>query len=207
MLRNFLPKEYNFYDYFENHIKLCIEVSNEFLLLSDDFSRFEESNIKIKKLEKEMDTITHQCTDALLHTFITPFERTDIHRLIKRMDDIADGINSTMLKMKLYNISDFKPDAKPLVKLIHKSVLELDVAIHLLRNIKNPDDIKTNCYNIRKYEKEADEIYRNSIAKLFETTDVIDLIKWKEIYERLEKIMGKTEEVAGIILRIVIESA
>jgi predicted phosphate transport protein (TIGR00153 family) len=207
MFKSLLPKEYNFYDYFDNHITLCTEASKEFVELSGNFSKFDESAKKIKSLERQMDAITQQCTEALLYTFITPFERTDIHRLINKMDDIADGINSSLSRMKLYNLGSFKPEVKPMAELIHKSVLELNQAIHSLRNVKNPESIKVNCNNVRQFEKEADEIYRTSIAKLFETTDVIELIKWKEIFDRLEKIMDKTEDVAGIILRIVIESA
>ena len=109
--------------------------------------------------------------------------------------------------MKLYKLDGFKPEVKPMAELIFKSVSELNIAIHALRNIKNPDSIKESCRTIRKFEKEADDIYRKSIAQLFETTDVIEIIKWKEIFDRLEKVMDKTEDVAGIILRIVIESA
>lgn len=207
MFKSLLPKEYNFYDYFDQHISLCAEAAKEFVDLTKDFSKFDESSIKIKNLERQMDDITQKCTESLLHTFITPFERTDIHRLIKRMDDIADGINGSLSRMKLYNLIDFKPEVKPMAELIYKSVLELSQAIHSLRDLKNPDSIKDNCQKVRQLEKEADEIYRSSIALLFVSTDVIEIIKWKEIFDRLEKIMDKTEDVAGIILRIVIESA
>ncbi len=207
MFKRLLPKEYNFFDYFDNHIDLCTEAAQKFVEITDDFSRFDELAKEIKNLERRMDEITQKCTESLLLTFITPFERTDIHLLIKRMDDIADGIHGSLSRMKLYKLDGFKPEVKPMAELIFKSVSELNIAIHALRNIKNPDSIKESCRTIRKFEKEADDIYRKSIAQLFETTDVIEIIKWKEIFDRLEKVMDKTEDVAGIILRIVIESA
>jgi predicted phosphate transport protein (TIGR00153 family) len=207
MFKSLLPKEYNFYNFFEQHITLCVEAAEEFVELADNFEKFDESQKKIKSLERKMDEITQNCTDSLLHTFITPFERTDIHRLIKRMDDIADGINGSVSRMNLYKLNELKPEVKPMAELIYKSTKELKEAIYALRDLKDPDLIKNYCSNVRKLEKEADVIYRQSIALLFESKDVIEIIKWKEIFDRLEKIMDKTEDVAGIILRIVIESA
>jgi len=207
MFKSLLPKEYNFYNFFEQHITLCVEAAEEFVELADNFEKFDESQKKIKSLERKMDEITQNCTDSLLHTFITPFERTDIHRLIKRMDDIADGINGSVSRMNLYKLNELKPEVKPMAELIYKSTKELKEAIYALRDLKDPDLIKNYCSNVRKLEKEADVIYRQSIALLFESKDVIAIIKWKEIFDRLEKIMDKTEDVAGIILRIVIESA
>lgn len=207
MFKRLIPKEFNFYDYFDNHIDLCTEVAKHFVELTDDFSKFDELSKEIKSLERQMDEITQKCVEYLLHTFITPFERTEIHRLIKKMDDIADGINGATSRMKLYKLTEFKPEIKPMAELIYKSVIELNYAIHSLRKLKEPDSIKNNCIAIRQFEKEADTIYRKSIAELFDSTDVIEIIKWKEIFDRLEKVMDKTEDVAGIILRIVIESA
>lgn len=206
MFKSLLPKEYSFYDYFNEHINLCTEATNAFLMLTTDSSKFNETRDYVIWLEKRMDEITHTCTESLINTFITPFERTDIHRLINKMDDIADGINGVLSRMSLYKLYEFKKEIIPLVELIQKSVSELNKAIHGLKHIKDPQIIRNHCENVRKYEKEADDIFRNSLANLFDSSDVIEIIKWKEIYERLEKVMDRTEEVSSILVRIVIES-
>jgi uncharacterized protein Yka (UPF0111/DUF47 family) len=207
MFKSILPKEYSFFNYFEQHIELCTQSAYQLVQITEDFSKFKDASEKIKKLTVEMDAITHKCVEALLVTFITPFERTDIHRLIKRIDDIADGINSAVSRIRLYHIYELKPEVKPIAVIIHKSVQILAICLKELRSMKNAEKIKINCDEIRKLENECDEIFKDSLAKLFESGDAIELIKWKEILERFEKVVDKCELSANIIESIVIASA
>ncbi|HRP03056.1 MAG TPA: DUF47 family protein [Candidatus Kapabacteria bacterium] len=207
MFKGLLPKEYSFYEYFESHSSLCKEAAAELVELTKNFSKLDESSKKIKNLEKRMDEITLKCTEDLLQTFITPIERTDIHQLIEKLDDIADGINATVSRIKLYQIESLKPEAVILSELIYESVCVVNDLVYLIRDMKNADKIKAKCAAIRKIEKESDEVYKSAIVKLFESKDVIDIIKWKEIYDRFEKVVDRTQQVGGIVESIVITAA
>lgn len=207
MFRNLLPKEHSFYEFFESHTKLCKEAAAEFYHLTQNYQDLEKSSKKIKSLERQMDDITLKCTEALLQTFITPFERSDIHKLIQKLDDIGDGINAVVSRFDLYNIKVLKPEVIKLAELIYQSVSEVDSVIHLIRNMKNADMIKNKCDLIRKLEKDTDEVYKESVRALFDTGVVMDVIKWKEIYDRLEKVVDRTQQVSNIIESIIITAA
>jgi len=207
MFRGILPKEFQFFDYFERHIELAIIVSNELLLLSTGKVGLTESIEKIKYLENEMDKIIHKCTEALHKTFITPIERTDIHNLIKRLDDIPDSIYSAVSRISLYGIETIRPEVGEIANILVKATTQIQSALKGLRNLKNIQYIKDKCLAIRQLENEGDEQFRAALSGLFKEADAVLIIKWKEIYERLEKAVDRCEDVANIIEGIVIASA
>jgi predicted phosphate transport protein (TIGR00153 family) len=164
--------------------------------------------LRIKDLEREADLITRNCMDALHRTFITPIDRADIHKLIQRLDDIVDSVESTASRMVLYEITDRPDDARALTAVLVRAAEEITLALPGLRNMKNADEIKKHCVALYELENEGDNIMRNALAKLFrEEKDPIALIKWKELYERLEKATDRCEAVASIIQSIVIEAS
>ena len=207
MFRGILPREYAFFDYFDELIKTDREISSLFLSMMNSNGNRVELSRQIQDLEKQSDRITHTCTDLLHNTFITPIERNDIFTLIKRLDNIADHINAAAFRIASYGITEIRPEAEEFSKIILACVEELVVAIQGLRKIKNTHEIRNCCKKIHDLENQADDVLRNGVHRLFKEGEVMTLIKWKEIFERLEKAVDKCEDVASTIEGILIENS
>lgn len=207
MLRFFLPKNGSFFEYFENHISLTIEACNELLILSSKGKDSLECSKKIKEIEHKTDSIAHSCIDALHKTFITPFDRADIHRLIKRLDDIIDSIDAATLRITLYEIKEIRSEVKEIAEILIRATSEIEKALKNMRNMKNAKLIEENCRAIYQAENDGDQTLRRALLRLFkDEKDPIMVIKWKEIFETLEKASDRCEDVANIIQGIVIEA-
>jgi len=181
--------------------------------LSKDYDNLETYANKTRKLEKKLDEITLKCIESLIVTFITPFERTEIHKLIKRLDDIADGINGTVQRLILYKIKSIKkiknirPEFLKVAEIILKQTMTLQDAVKALRETKKVDFIKGKCEIVRILEKDADDIFKVFYVEIFELDDCKDIIKWKEIFERLESIPDRCEITANLIETISISAS
>jgi uncharacterized protein len=209
MFKRFLPKEHGFFDYFEQHSRLSIEACNELNEIALNPATLIERVNRIKEIEHAADDIARKCIDAIHRTFITPIDRADIHRLIRRLDDIVDSVDSASSRMMLYDITELRIELKQFTEVLIKATSEVNVAIHNLRNLSKGDEaIQQCCRAVYEAEKEGDQILRASLARLFrEESDPVLLIKWKDIFERLEIATDRCEEVANIIQGIVIEAS
>jgi hypothetical protein len=206
MLKNLLPKEYSFFDFFEDHAQRTILTCRELLELTSGRGDMNEHVTRIKDLEHGADRITTQCIEALQKTFITPIERTDIHQLIKRLDDIVDIINAASYRIQLYGLSDMRPEARELAHILVLSAVEIEGALKALRNLKHVGRIKERCQAIYDLEGQGDEVLRSALARLIKDDQPMVFIKWKEIFERLEKAINRCKDVADLIEEIVIAS-
>lgn len=208
MLRKLMPRETNFFDYFERHAATTVQGCRELLDLATTGGDFEARARRIKDLEHEADSITHDCMEALHKTFITPIDRDSIHTLISRMDDIMDFVDTVSDQCVLYNIERMTPDARELAEVLMESTLQLEGAVKGLRDMKNASAISERCIDVNRLENRGDEILRKAVARLFdEEKDPISIIKWKEIYENLETATDRCEDVANILEGIVLENA
>lgn len=208
MFRGILPKETSFFDCFEQISVLAIECCHELLALTAGSGDIAAHVNRIKEIEKDADKITHKCTDALHSTFITPMDRSHIHSLIKRLDDIIDSVDSTTARMLLYELTEMRPEARQLAEVLVKATTEIAEAVKLLRNLKHPEGINEHLLRVYKLENEGDAILRSALSRIFkEETDAVKVIKWKEIFERLERATDRCEAVASIIHGIVIEAS
>ena len=209
MFKRLLPRETSFFDFFEQHSKLSIEASKELNAIALNPAELAVRAARIKEIEHEADQITHHCIDALHRTFITPIDRGDIHRLIRRLDDIVDCVDSATQRMMLYEIAHIRPEFQKFTEVLMKATSGIDGAIHSLRDLKHGEKtIEKWCTAIYSAEKESDDILRAALAKLFnEEKEAILVLKWKGIFERLEKAADRCEEVANIVEGIVIEAS
>ncbi len=208
MLRKLMPRETNFFDYFERHAATTVQGCRELLDLATTGGDFEARAKRIKDLEHEADSITHDCMEALHKTYITPIDRDSIHILISRMDDIMDFVDTVSDQCVLYNIERMTPDARELAEVLVESTLQLEGAVRGLRDMKNASAISERCIDVNRLENRGDEILRKAVARLFdEEKDPISIIKWKEIYENLETATDRCEDVANILEGIVLENA
>jgi len=173
----------------------------------DNFADPQESQRRIKDVEHKGDAITHSIIQKLNKTFITPLDREDIYSLASKLDDILDLIDASAQRFIMYNVDHATPEAKSLAFLILQGCQAVDKAVGKLGNKAN-EQIFECCVEINAIENEADRVSREAISRLFdEEKDPIALLKWKEIYETLEKATDKCEDAANILESVVVKNA
>jgi uncharacterized protein Yka (UPF0111/DUF47 family) len=208
MLRRFLPREDDFFGLFERHVALTVEGAREMQRLVQGGQNVRVLAARIKEIEHETDVITHACVERLHKTFITPFDRDDIHHLITRMDDVMDYIEAAAVSVMLYELVDMTAPARELADVLVRSTEAVAIAVGGLRAVKHSEIILKACIEVNRLENEGDEILRNALAGLFrEAKDPLLVLKWKEVYEALENATDRCEDVANIIEGVVLEHA
>ncbi len=208
MFGRLIPREGKFFDLFNQSSNLLVEAALEFRKLLDDIPHLESRTRAIKDIEHKADDVTHKTIELLHKTFITPLDREDIHSLICKLDDIVDFLEAASQRIFLYGITEIPTEAKNLADVCIQSVELVKKAVHGLADLKNSDQIIKNCVEINRLENEADSILRAAMAKLFkEEPDTRQLIKIKEIYELLETVTDRCEDVANLLEGIVLEYA
>ena len=207
MLKKLMPRETSFFEFFERHAAATVRGCRELLDLANTGSDFEARARRIKDIEHEADSITHDCVEALHRTFITPIDRDQIHLLISRMDDIMDYVETVSDQCVLYNIDHMTPAAQELAAVLLESTGHIEGAVKGLRDMKHAEKISEHCIEVNRLENQGDALLRKAVARLFdEEKDPVAIIKWKEIYENLEIATDRCEDVANIIEGIVLEN-
>ena len=208
MFGRLMPTEGKFFEYFIQHGELCVKGGKEMVALMTNFDDLEHRVHAIESIEKQADKITYAALDLLHKTFITPLDRDDIHKLITRMDDILDLMEDAAQTISLYDIKSITPEAKRLAELCQSCCEKVLAAVSLLHNMKNAREILNICSEIDKLESDADHVMRAAMSKLFrDEPDVRTLIKLKAIYEILETVTDRCEDVANIVEGIIVENA
>jgi predicted phosphate transport protein (TIGR00153 family) len=208
MLRWLLPRDEDFFGLFERHAALTVEGAREMQRLVQGGQNIRTRAARIKEIEHETDVITHACVERLHKTFITPFDRDDIHRLITRMDDVMDYIESAAFAVMLYELVEMTDPARELADVLVRSTEPVAVAVAGLKNVKQSQAILDACIEVNRLEKKGDEILRGALADLFrEAKDPLLVLKWKEVYEALENATDRCEDVANVIEGVVLEHA
>jgi predicted phosphate transport protein (TIGR00153 family) len=203
-----MPTEGKFFDLFIQHAELCVKGASEMVELMTNFNDLERRVHAIESIEKQADKVTHETLESLHKTFITPLDRDDIHQLITRMDDILDLMEDVAQTISLYDIKAITPEAKRLAELCLSCTERVKAAVEMLHNMDNARKILTICEEIDRFESEADHVMRAAMSKLFrDEPDVRTLIKLKAIYELLETVTDRCEDVANIIEGIIVENA
>ncbi len=203
-----MPNEGKFFELFVQHAELCVKGAKEMVALMTNFDDLENRVHAIEGLEKQADKVTHDTIELLHKTFITPIDRDDIHQLITRMDDILDLLEDAAQTISLYDIKAITVEARRLAELCLACAEKVKAAVSLLHNMDNSRQILTICAEIDRLESDADHVMRAAMSKLFrDEPDVRNLIKLKAIYEILETVTDRCEDVANIIEGILVENA
>lgn len=201
-----IPREGKFFDLFADmaeNLKNGARMSRD---LFDDYRDVSSVVQKIKAIEHKGDDITHAVFIKLSQSFVTPFDREDIHLLASSMDDVLDLIHAAADRLVLYKITDPPSACTDLATIILRQSEELAEAIQLLE--KSPAKLLEHCVEVNRLENEADSISRHAIAHLFESEqNPIRLIKIKEVLEVLESATDKAEDVANVLETVVLKSA
>jgi uncharacterized protein len=208
MFGRLMPKEGRFFDLFNQHATHIIDGTRELIALMENVTGGQKHIYNIESCEKRGDRIAHEVIELLHKTFITPLDRDEIHLLITRMDDILDLTEDVAQSVYLYDLQAITPEAKKLAEICVACGEKVKEAIALLPSMENATKIRAVCTEIDKLESDADHVMRAAMAKLFrDEPDVRQVIKLKAIYELLESITDRCEDVANIIEGIVVENA
>jgi len=210
LLKYFVPKEKKFYAMFNKAAENSVEAASEMVQLFKSTSLDESSavRIRIRQLEKQGDDITNNLFDELNRTFITPFDREDIHELTSKIDDVVDLIYSLSGKVEFYKFNSFSANMMEMAVLIHKGSLHMQNAITGLEHSRNAPKCLKACKDLRRMESQVDEFYHKAISDLFEKEkDAIELIKQKEILQNIDKIINRMEDVSDVVKTIIVKYA
>nr|WP_121271987.1 DUF47 family protein [Pedobacter schmidteae] len=206
----FSPKDKLFQPLFEQAGNNLVSISEALVhaVHTPDQSQRKEHVKVIEKLEQSGDDITHAIFLGLGKTFITPFDREDIHALVSALDDIADHIYAAGMNMDLYNIKTINKAMISLAELLLEMCTDLNRAIRELRTFKNSDLIAEVCLRINAGESRADQICNTELADLFDNElDAIELIKQKEVLQMMEMASDKCDDAANVLEAILIKNA
>jgi len=195
-----------FFDLFEQHAERTREAAALLNGMVRDGLDPEKQAALVKRTEHAGDEITHAVIERLHQTFITPIDRSDIHELISRMDDVLDLIEASAERIWLYGIRTMENDARELADVLEKSVIEMGAAVRCLRDLRDRPGLLAHCTEINRLENVGDQLLRQAVARLFRGgSDPIHVIKWKEIYDYLENAVDRCEDVANVIQGVALE--
>ncbi|MFY9583488.1 MAG: DUF47 family protein [Candidatus Acidiferrales bacterium] len=205
LLSRFLPREQSFFDMF---VELAENIHAGAQALAEMLTNYTDVAAKaghIKDLEHIGDEITHALLTRLNQTFITPFDREDIHELSSKIDDVLDLVDAAASRLVIYRVDRVRPGVADLARILAAAAGQVAAAVRVLAK---HDHILSFCIEINRLENESDRLCRTLIAQLFdEEKDPVQIIKWKEIIEVIETAVDKCEDVANVIETVTLKSA
>ena len=207
-MRWFLPKNDDFLNLFDQASENIVTGVAMFRDLVADGSNLKTKVESLKEIEHEGDRITHRTLAKLNTSFITPFDREDIHALITRMDDILDAVDAAAHRLLIYRITDVPERVATLGSLLVTQAAEVRKAVVALHDRKRHKEALAACVEINRLENEADAVHREALGELFNNgLEPVLLIKLKELYTILEEATDRCEDVANVIESIIIKSS
>jgi hypothetical protein len=205
-----MPREARFFALFNRHAQCIVDGADSIVRLVGGYSDQKlraELIQQIGDIERSADKVTYETVSLLHSTFITPFDRNDIHRLISKMDDILDLMQDAAESMHLFDIQVLPPASQAMAELLATCARKVQEAVGLLSSMDNASRALALCQEIDALESDADKVSRDGISKLFrEEQDVRQLIKHKNVYEYLENAIDKCQDVANVIESVVVEN-
>jgi uncharacterized protein len=205
LLTKILPREKTFFAMFNQQAENVNAGVGALVEMLDNFENPAMGADKVESYEHIGDTITHGIMTRLNQTFITPFDREDIHELASAIDDVLDLVDAVATRLVMYRVKKIRPGVVDLAKSVHEATAQIVAAVRVL---EKEDHILDHCIEINRLENQADRQCRDLIATLFDTEkDPIQIIKWKEIIETLEFAADKCEDVANVIEGVTLKNA
>ena len=188
----------------DNLAKKSVQISEELVIMLTDL-KINECHKKIHTIETEADQLVRDIFGELNRTFITPLDREDMQRVASKIDDTIDHIDGIAARLQSYKITTAPPYALDMANELVKATKEVELMTAKLRNIKNPSSMIEHCRNTSAIEHKVDDLYSEAITKLFESNDAIEIIKLKDIYEKMESASDRCVDVADVVEDIVLK--
>ena len=203
-----LPREEKFFDLFDEFTAILTRAADLFLDLVENFDQLKDRTAKLRWEEHAGDEVIERIIKALDRTFITPFDREDIHTLATSLDDILDNIEETGHRLEAFRIGKPTEAAVSLVRIVRECCIHIEAALKLCRTMKKVEEIQRHLREISQLENKADQIYRETDSRLFaDPPELLELIKWRELYGWLEETVDACKDVANTISEIVIKGS
>lgn len=202
-----IPRDTVFFDLFNQSAAVLHVTARTYLELLRDISKREEYIRRIRQAEHDNDEIVHKTLARLDSTFITPFDREDIHMLMKNMDDVIDEIDAAAKRLNIFKIVHINDWLIKQAELLVRATAHLVEAVQRLRNLKKPNGLQQTLVEIHMIENEGDENNHIALAELFANgADPLTVMKWKELYDLTERAIDNCEDTANIIEAIVLKN-
>jgi uncharacterized protein Yka (UPF0111/DUF47 family) len=203
-----IPRDQHFFELFA---ELARRITASSRLLHELFSepgRLREYEGRIKAVEHEADVLVLQVNKRLDASFVTPIDREDIHLLANRLDNVVDLIDGTARRAVMFRVTETRPPALALARVL---VLAAEVIEQQVANIRQPPVVSKHGERIKQLEEEGDTLYQQAVGELFDAhaghPDPIEVIKWKELYDKLEEAMDECEDVSNVLESIALKNS
>lgn len=220
---NLFPKDKKFFVLFNELAKVLVNISAEFIEFLNQYSENYTSTSKgtgdlmacslkltrIMELDKEGEHLAADLRKELFSTFVTPLDREDIHGMTKILNSIIEHVTGVARRFDMYNITNVRPQAIELSLILQSCVKQVEYLINHMDNLSSLDKIRSAITELEKLEKEGDRIYRNAIKEMFYAgdQDPLEVMKWKDVYERLENAIDKCNSSGSIIMGMILKYA
>jgi predicted phosphate transport protein (TIGR00153 family) len=200
-----VPQKREFFDLYNRSAANAVAIAQALIELLEGFPVGADAKVRqIKELEHEGDRLTHEVVDLLNRTFVTPFDRDDMYRLVRALDDICDNVDDAAEKITGYGVREIRSHAIEQARVIHRSAGKLREAIAQLEGFK---DSRRQLIELRELEDEGDRIVRQAVSELFNGgSDAISLVRWKDIHEALEEAVDACENAADVLEAILVKN-
>jgi uncharacterized protein Yka (UPF0111/DUF47 family) len=208
MFSKLFPREFNFFDFLDNEIAVTVKAADLFKEIVNKGVIDDAGREKMRDIEHEGDKMAYAIIDHLNKTFVTPFDREDIHTLAKKIDDINDMINTIVSRMKVYRVTKVNGTLVEFADLIVESVKSLACAIKGLRDLKNAHNTLKSCMDVGRMESTGDKLRDKALGDLFDNEkNPVEIIKWKELYQDAETVLDICKVVAHTVESILVKQA
>jgi predicted phosphate transport protein (TIGR00153 family) len=202
---NLMPRDTVFFDLFDQLAEHAISAARQLQDMAGSFPEVDRHIQEIRDLEHAADALAHAALERLDRTFITPFDREDIHTLASRLDDVIDRIDSVARRSRIFRIDEVPEGALLMSEVVHRAAVELLRAVESLEK-GPPSTVLAACRDIKRLEEEGDALYHVWLGRLFEPgADPLMVIKWKELYDTLEKTLDSAEDAANVLESVTIK--
>jgi uncharacterized protein len=203
-----MKKEVNYFDKFVAGVCLCRDAARKVLgMLTDERMSKEEREV-VHEIEHAADRHVHEMFEHLNHSFITPIDRDDIIEIVKETDNVIDGIDAVATEFWLLHIDSLIPEAKKMAELIVRSCETMVIMMQELKHYKKNSKLMEHIIEINNIEEEGDEIYRNTVYRLFAPgTDALYAMKWRSVIELMENVLDACENVADTVHSIITKAS
>ena len=200
-----LPRDEKFYDLFTELATRLTASATVLRELFQDPSQLDSKVTAIKGLEHQADNLTHDIIDRIDRTFVTPFDREDIHQLASELDEVIDFIDGTARRAQIFRIQKIRPPAIVLAEVLSRAASAVEEGV---RDMKNAKHVYAVSEKLKVLEEEGDAVYHDAMGKLFaEAGDAIEVIKWKDLYDKLEDALDQCEDVGNVLQSIALKNA
>jgi hypothetical protein len=204
---NLLPKDTVFYDLFESLSRHAVSSAEHLRQMCKNYPNIESHLQRIRDEEHAADQLAHTALDRLDRTFITPFDREDIHELIGGLDDIIDGIDALAKRFPLFHIKAMEPAFEQQADLLVQSTVAVSEAVHRLRKSRKLSELSDKLIEIHHKESLGDDNHHAALSRLFSgDVDALEVMKWKELYDYIEDAIDGCEDVGNTLERIVLKN-